>query len=29
MLYQAGGNIAECIASGRLAGVNAASERPW
>ena len=29
MLYQAGGNIAECIACGRLAGVNAASERPW
>jgi succinate dehydrogenase/fumarate reductase flavoprotein subunit len=26
-LYQAGGNIAECIASGRIAGVNAAAER--
>jgi succinate dehydrogenase/fumarate reductase flavoprotein subunit len=29
MLYQAGGNIAECISSGRLAGVNTASEKPW
>jgi 3-oxosteroid 1-dehydrogenase len=29
MLYQGGGNIAECIAFGRIAGVNAAAEKPW
>ncbi len=27
MLYQGGGNIAECIAFGRIAGANAAAER--
>jgi succinate dehydrogenase/fumarate reductase flavoprotein subunit len=29
MLYQGGGNIAECIAFGRIAGANAAAERAW
>jgi succinate dehydrogenase/fumarate reductase flavoprotein subunit len=29
MLYQGGGNIAECIAFGRIAGTNAAAERAW
>ena len=29
MLYQGGGNIAECIAFGRIAGVNAAAEKSW
>jgi succinate dehydrogenase/fumarate reductase flavoprotein subunit len=29
MLYQGGGNIGECIAFGRIAGVNAAAEKPW
>jgi len=28
-VYQGGGNLAECIAFGRIAGKNAASERPW
>ena len=28
MLYQAGGNIADCIAFGRIAGANAAAEKP-
>ncbi len=27
MFYQGGGNIAECIAFGRIAGVNAAAEK--
>jgi succinate dehydrogenase/fumarate reductase flavoprotein subunit len=27
MLYQRGGNIAECIAFGRIAGMNAAAEK--
>jgi succinate dehydrogenase/fumarate reductase flavoprotein subunit len=27
-LYQSGGNLGECLASGRMAGFNAASERP-
>ena len=27
MIYQGGGNIAECIAFGRIAGVNAANEK--
>jgi hypothetical protein len=27
MLYQGGGNIAECIAFGRIAGQNAAGEK--
>ncbi len=29
MLYQGGGNVAECIAVGRIAGANAANEKPW
>ncbi len=29
MLYQAGGNLAECIAFGRIAGTNAAAEKVW
>ena len=29
MIYQGGGNIAECIAFGRIAGANAAAEKPW
>ena len=29
MLYQGGGNIAECVAFGRIAGVNAAAEKIW
>jgi succinate dehydrogenase/fumarate reductase flavoprotein subunit len=29
MLYQGGGNIAECIAFGRIAGANAAAEKSW
>lgn len=29
MLYQGGGNIAECIAFGRIAGTNAAAEKTW
>jgi succinate dehydrogenase/fumarate reductase flavoprotein subunit len=29
MLYQGGGNIAECIAFGRIAGANAAAEKVW
>lgn len=28
-LYQAGGNLAECIICGRAAGKNAALEKPW
>lgn len=28
-LYQVGGNIAECIIHGRIAGKNAAAEKPW
>lgn len=28
-LYQAGGNIGECFAFGRIAGANAANETPW
>ncbi len=28
-LYQGGGNIGECMAFGRIAGRNAAGERPW
>jgi 3-oxosteroid 1-dehydrogenase len=28
-LYQAGGNLAECIICGRAAGKNAAAEDPW
>ncbi len=28
-LYQGGGNLGECLAFGRLSGLNAASERPW
>ncbi|MDR1429278.1 MAG: FAD-binding protein [Spirochaetaceae bacterium] len=27
--YQAGGNITECMVCGRVAGRNAAAERPW
>ena len=29
MMYQGAGNLAECIAFGRIAGSNAASEKPW
>jgi len=29
MLYQGAGNIAECIAFGRIAGTNAAAEKVW
>lgn len=29
MLYQAGGNLGECIAFGRISGANAAAEKPW
>ena len=29
MIYQGGGNIAECIAFGRIAGVNASAEKAW
>lgn len=28
-LYQGGGNIGECVACGRIAGRNAAAEKPW
>jgi len=28
-LYQAGGNLAECVICGRIAGKNATQERPW
>jgi succinate dehydrogenase/fumarate reductase flavoprotein subunit len=28
-LYEGGGNIAECLATGRIAGRNAAAEKPW
>jgi succinate dehydrogenase/fumarate reductase flavoprotein subunit len=28
-IYETMGNIAECITSGRIAGKNAAKERPW
>jgi len=28
-LYQGTANIGECLAFGRVAGRNAASERPW
>ncbi|MFC1535015.1 FAD-binding protein [Thermodesulfobacteriota bacterium] len=28
-LYQGGGNIGECLAFGRVAGRNAAAEKPW
>ena len=29
MFYNGGGNIAECIAFGRIAGANAAAEKVW
>ncbi len=29
MLYQGSGNLGECIAFGRIAGTNAAAEKPW
>ena len=29
MMYQGGGNIAECIAFGRIAGANASAEKAW
>jgi 3-oxosteroid 1-dehydrogenase len=29
MVYQGGGNIAECVAFGRIAGMNAAAEKLW
>ena len=28
-VYQAGGNLSECIVMGRIAGKNAAAEKPW
>lgn len=28
-LYEGGGNTAECMAFGRIAGRNAAKEKPW
>ncbi len=28
-LYQGGGNLGECISSGRIAGGNAVQETPW
>ncbi len=28
-LYELGGNLGECLCSGRIAGVQAASESPW
>jgi succinate dehydrogenase/fumarate reductase flavoprotein subunit len=28
-LYEGGGNTAECIAFGRISGMNAAAEKPW
>ncbi len=28
-LYEGGGNLAECLVSGRIAGQNAAAEEPW
>jgi succinate dehydrogenase/fumarate reductase flavoprotein subunit len=28
-LYNGGGNIGECLAFGRIAGRNAAAEKPW
>lgn len=28
-LYNGGGNLAECLAFGRIAGRNAAAEKPW
>jgi succinate dehydrogenase/fumarate reductase flavoprotein subunit len=28
-LYQASGNLADCVAFGRIAGQNAVSEKPW
>jgi len=29
MIYQGAGNISECLVFGRIAGKNAAGERPW
>ncbi len=29
MLYQGGGNVAECVAFGRISGANAAAEKIW
>jgi len=29
LLYEGGGNITECLAFGRVAGRNAAAEKPW
>ena len=28
-LYNGGGNVGECLAFGRIAGRNAAAEKPW
>ena len=28
-VYQAGGNLSECIVMGRIAGKNAAAVKPW
>jgi len=29
LIYQGGGNITECMVFGRIAGKNAAAEKPW
>lgn len=29
ILYEGGGNVAECLVFGRIAGRNAAAEKPW
>jgi succinate dehydrogenase/fumarate reductase flavoprotein subunit len=29
IIYQGAGNIGECIVYGRIAGRNAAAEKPW
>jgi succinate dehydrogenase/fumarate reductase flavoprotein subunit len=28
-LYLSGGNISECVVTGRIAGTNAAAEQAW
>jgi len=28
-VYQGGGNVTECIVMGRIAGKNAAAQKPW
>ena len=29
LIYQGAGNIGECVIFGRIAGKNAAGEKPW